>query len=79
MTVCAKNGSLYAIYLGDPKDALTITLPAGVKASALTLLGSADPVKFTQDEGGPLKITPPAKLPNALGVAWKIDGVLPKK
>jgi alpha-L-fucosidase len=72
----SKDGKiLYAIFLGPPTGAMTITgLKSGGASTVtgVTLLGSSDAVTFTQDGTG-LKLTlPTAASSNANGYAVKI-------
>jgi alpha-L-fucosidase len=58
-----KNGSLYAILLGTPKQpAVTLLGVAAKPGSTLHLLGYPQPLKWSA-EGGNLKVQLPASLP----------------
>jgi len=75
-----KGDALYAIFVGAyPTAGITLASLAAGQApegtiKSVTMLGSADELKFTQDAGG-LHVTVPAKAPCSYAYALKITGL----
>ena len=73
------GNDLYAIHPGWPKQPTIeiASLPSTTKVTAISLLGSDEPITWSQTDAG-LKITLPDKKPNDLGPVFKIQGILPQ-
>lgn len=74
-----KGDFLYAILLGNyPTGEVTIPLPGATNTTgtitAISLLGSRDPVAFTQDGAG-LKVKLPATAPGKYAFVLKLTGI----
>ena len=75
------NGNtLYAIFLGQPRGTATIASLAkgsglfGGQPASVTLLGTGAKLAHTHDDKG-LHVTFPARLPDALATAVKVEGL----
>jgi alpha-L-fucosidase len=68
------GGRLYAIELGWPEggEALIHSIPSEAKVKAVMLLGSTQPVSFTQDAQG-LHLRVPARKVGAYAWAYRIE------
>ena len=67
-----KGATLYAICLGWPDEAWTITSLADAKVAAVSLLGSDAVLSWSQDEGG-LTVKAPSAKPCEYAYALKIE------
>jgi alpha-L-fucosidase len=67
-----KGRVLYAIALGQPAEKSQVKSLAGVRVAGVSVLGSVEQVKWTQDAGG-LTIEPLAKWPTPEAVVFKIE------
>jgi alpha-L-fucosidase len=69
-----KGGLLYAMTLGKPEtDRITLTSVKEGQVARVEVVGSPDPLAFTQDQNG-LHITVPTQASHAFGIALKIAG-----
>jgi len=75
-----KGDTLYATFLGEPKNDVTISCLGtdaglcGGKVTGVTLLGHEGELKFSQDADG-LHVTLPDELPSKHATAIKIEGL----
>ena len=74
-----KGDDLYAIYVGQYPQSITLTAladgkTAGDAVASVTMLGSSGNLTFTRDAAG-LHVTPPAAAPCKYAYALKISGL----
>jgi alpha-L-fucosidase len=73
-----KNGTVYAIVLGEPETAITLALLGSQsgycesEVTAVTLLGSDEPVRWRQDPTR-LVIEPPSRTANRIALAFRVE------
>ncbi len=67
-----KGNTLYAIVLGPPKDPLGIKSLATEKIAGIRLLGSDEPIQWSQSPEA-LTIEPPRATPSDIAVVFKIQ------